>query len=83
MSTFNYRTLRKQDDLGSFYFEVHEVYYNPDGTVSLWTINPKVAFGSTKEELKESLERMLACLEAPLLEEFEDTLREVKNETKK
>ena len=83
MSTFNYRTLRKTDDLGNFYFEVHEVYYNPDRTSLSWTVNPQTAFGSTKEELKESLERMLACLEAPLLEEFEDTLREVTSETNK
>ena len=83
MSIFNYRTIRKQDALGDFYFEIHEVYYNAEGVIEGWTLNPSTPFGSTKEELKESLERMLISLKTPLLEEFEDTLREVtQNETK-
>lgn len=75
--TFNYRTLRKQDALGNYYFEIHEIYYNESKEIEGWTTNAKAPFGDTKEELKQSLERMLDSLEAPLLEEFENSLREV------
>jgi hypothetical protein len=77
MLTFNYRVLRKQDALGEYYFEIHEVYYNESKEIEGWTANAKSAFGSTKEELKTELEYMLSSLEAPILEEFESTLREV------
>jgi len=52
-------------------YEIHEVFYNDDGSIMGATASPTAPSGGTKEELRESLERMLKSLDFPTLN-YED-----------
>lgn len=55
--TWNYR-ICKRTYLSEDALEVHEVYYNPDGSIWAVTEEPVTAFGETLKELRSSLRRM-------------------------
>lgn len=57
--SWNYRIIRKIDDLNNPYCEIYEVYYNDKGEIVAHTLNPQLAFGDTPEELIEDLKLML------------------------
>lgn len=73
MSHWNHRVIKHVYDTPdgdqAVWYNIHEVYYNEDGTIWAHTENPTAGHGETIEELRESLERMLKCLEFPILEE--------------
>ena len=48
-------------------FGIHEVYYNDDGDVEGYTEQPVRVYGETLDELRETLERMLRCLDHPVI----------------
>lgn len=57
--TWNNRIFRKKHPQGDYY-EMHETFYGLDGPDSkTWTVDPKVPFGETVDELIECLEQML------------------------
>lgn len=64
---WNNRVVKKVDYFGEDYFEVHEVYYNKDGTIYAMTTNPIVPYGISVVELKETLERMIRASDKPFL----------------
>ena len=64
---WNHRIMKRTDQLGCPYYTIHEVYYT-DGQAESWTEQPVYPMGSTLEELREELERMLECFTEPPLD---------------
>ena len=67
---WTYRVMRHHKAAGEDeedWLAIHEVY-TLDSGVS-WTEKPITVEGATKEELRASLQRMLACLDRPVLDE--------------
>lgn len=63
--TWNHRVVRhKHGELA-----IHEAHYSPSRTKTpnLITQNPVAVWGSSKKELRETLERMLRALDTPVL----------------
>jgi hypothetical protein len=82
--TWNYRVFRireKSELHEEVYYEVREVYYNNKGHIETWTedgINP---FGETFLELQADICNMMDALDKPILEEIDDGVVEVKEES--
>ena len=70
MGYWNHRAIEKIDLFGEKYFEIHEVYYNADGTIHAMTTRAICPYGyENMEDLKETLQRMLrACDKEPLVD---------------
>lgn len=62
--SWNYRVMSLD---GGKSFEIHEVYYKPDGTPSAYTMNSVKPFGEDLRELRENLMWMLTALDKPVL----------------
>jgi len=69
MGYWNHRAVKKIDYFGEPYYEIHEVYYNDDHTIYAMTVNPISLYGESLEDLKVTLERMMRCIENPILDE--------------
>ncbi len=67
------------------YFEygIHEVWYNEENEVVLWTEDAVEPFGETLDELKQSIDWMRAACEKPVLIETELEAACKKRETNK
>ena len=66
-STWNHRVmLHKGADAGDDYYSIHEVHYD-DGRPVGYTEHGVDVGGNSVEELRVTLERMLRCLEQPVL----------------
>lgn len=72
MNTWNYRvvrTERRRPGGGEdFSYEVHEVYYDRNGTPTSATQDPVGPYGETLEELSRDLAQIQRALELPVLE---------------
>ena len=73
--TWNHRVMRSVKD-GETNFTIREVFYDrpfddEDPGIWGWTQDPIEPFGETLDELRTCLERMLACLDQPVLDEQE------------
>lgn len=64
---WNYRIFKKKL-AGQDVYEIHEVYYNSDGSIKGWTENPIIPTGETPEELKQDFSRQLLAFESSILE---------------
>jgi hypothetical protein len=72
MSHWNHRVIKSSHlEAGEMidYYAIHEVFYNDDGTIYSYTQNPVDVGGDNINELRETLERMLRCLDNPILEQ--------------
>lgn len=56
--SWNYRAIEKEYK-GEKYYEIHEVYYNDNGTIYAMSENPDVPYGETLDDLKWSLQHMI------------------------
>lgn len=66
--TWNYRIIKKKTEgFDEVYYEMHEVYYNDDGSIYALTENPIAPYGATIKELKQSLSYMQAAFEKKVL----------------
>jgi hypothetical protein len=55
--TWNYRIMRKKcEEGGQYYFAIHEVYYDKNGGVEVWTKNP--IFGGCQESPEELIKEL-------------------------
>jgi len=70
--TWNYRIIAHKDG-DSYYYEIHEVYYDKTGKPDGYTKNATVGSESI-EGIEWSLEKMKECLSKPILsaENFPD-----------
>jgi hypothetical protein len=70
---WNHRVVRREHDTldpdDRFSYQIHEAYYE-DGNRKPYaiTLDPVAAYGSTVEELREELERMLRAVKHPVLD---------------
>ena len=77
--SWNYRVMKKKIR-GEDVFEIHEVYYHPNGGIKAWTENPIIPYGETMEELREDILMQSRALEKPVLDY--DTLVAEHDETR-
>ena len=77
--SWNHRVVRRfypnthMDD--SILYEIHEVYYDKDGTIGSLTQEPISIMEETVDDLRKTVERLTKCLESPIIDY--DTLQEV------
>lgn len=73
---WNYRVYRRKinDDPGGapYFYSIHEAYYAEPEEVSSYSKNPIAPVASSLDELRWSLEKMLAALDKPVLDYEED-----------
>jgi hypothetical protein len=65
--TWNHRVVRHFSETEGEWLGIHEAFYGLDDKV-VWTNDPVGVTGGSIAELRETLERMLRCLDAPILE---------------
>lgn len=72
--SWNHRVMRRTHSFksdGKEYsedcYEIHEVYYDDNDNIEGFTEDAIAPCGETIEELREELQRMLDCLDEPLL----------------
>ena len=69
MNKWEYRVVRKESENGSDeWYSIQEVYFNENGTPMAQTIDLQVE-GDSISEMRKRLERMINCLEEPVLDE--------------
>lgn len=49
-------------------FQIHEVYYDEDGSPGTWTLNSKAPRGTSLDELREDFRLMTQAFERPVLD---------------
>lgn len=72
MAHWNHRVIRKKIQNGSEqedWYGIHEVYYDDDEEIEGVTEKAIAPGGSTLEELKNELQRMIKCLDKGILED--------------
>ena len=69
--SWNYRVIRREFENGEPQLAIHEVYYDENGAVRSWTLNPVVPAGETFEEFSEDLFFYRGAVGRPVLEEKE------------
>ena len=64
--TWNYRVLRHVEKAEEWY-QVHEVYYRENGSITSCSEEAIAPFGETVEELQEVIELMKAAFDKPAI----------------
>lgn len=72
--TWNYRIVHEVKTVRGITdetFSIHEVYYNDDGNIDLWSVDPIEPQGCSADDLMEDLCHMMEALTHPVLEKSE------------
>ena len=72
--TWNHRIIRRTNAPSidpEWNLQIHEVYYDKDGTITNWTSNAVAPLGEDIAELRIELTHFLEALDHPVLEEVE------------
>jgi len=64
--SFNHRVCHRPTVPGGGY-SIHEVYYDDDGDVTMYTENPIAAYGDLPDELEWELQRHIDAFNKPIL----------------
>jgi len=75
MGHWNHRVVKRivrEFDKDVEWFGIHECFYGPSDE-SGWTDEPITVEGESIDELREALERMLRCLDRPVIDGTKDT----------
>jgi hypothetical protein len=76
---WNHRVIRTYfPEFEEYGYQVHEVYYGVNGTITGYTEQPVTGYGETLEELRDDLTHQLAATQLPILEKSGKELIEVK-----
>ena len=67
MPYWNHRVVKEKYLNREELFSIRECHYNDDGTIYGYSKEARPAWGETIEELRWTLEHMLACLDKPIL----------------
>jgi hypothetical protein len=68
VSHWNHRVIRRVDpDPREEYCQIHEVYYEEDGSIRGWTENAVRPFGESRQDLVWEIEHYLIALKKPVL----------------
>lgn len=76
--TWNHRVFKRRnptplDDSDEYSYQIHECFYEDDGTINGYTVEGIAAYGSSLEELRANLQQMLdACDKQVLIYEEEE-----------
>ena len=65
--TWNHRLVRRSEN-GETWYGIHEAFYDKNKRVRAITKDPIDVIGESVEEVRETLQRMLRALEAPILD---------------
>lgn len=70
MTTWNYRVIKKncrrtQEET----YQIHEIYYNTDGSVDCWNETPVEPLGISEPGLRNDIRSFLGAFRLPVLEE--------------
>lgn len=70
MTTWNYRVLKKTCAYsGELTYQIHEVYYHPDGSIDCWNHKPVEPLGISEASLRNDIQSFLSAFRQPVLEE--------------
>lgn len=70
MTTWNYRVIRKTcPTSGDSTYQIHEVYYRPDGGIDCWTQEPVEPLGVSEAQLRNDVHAFLSAFRLPVLEQ--------------
>jgi hypothetical protein len=71
MSHWNHRVVKETFNKGKLneedWYSVREVFYNDDGSIYSYTIEPVDIAGNSIDDLREYLQWCLNCLDKPIL----------------
>lgn len=71
--SWNYRIVTLDNGVT---FGIHEVFYNFDGSIRMWTETSVKPFGDTPEDLREEVKYMMQAFDKPALTERDGKLLE-------
>jgi hypothetical protein len=71
ISHWNFRVVKHTNPNGYVSYSVHEIYYNVDGSIWLWSDKPESPHGEDLEDLNLSMELLFKALSAPVIN-YED-----------
>lgn len=80
--SWNNRVLVHEDSEGDYFFQIHEVYYNEDGSPRGYTARGTTPHGNSIEDIDWGLDMMKKCLNKPILwagDRFPEEFKEPKN----
>ena len=70
MTTWNYRVIKKTcSRTQEVTYQIHEVYYNPDGSIDCWNSTPVEPLGVSEANLRNDINAFLAAFREPAFEE--------------
>lgn len=69
MAYWNHRVLQRHDPIEGETYVIHEVYYNENDEITMWTENPVTVEAESVESLRFTLANMLGALNKPALRE--------------
>lgn len=70
MTTWNYRVIKKTcPHTQETTFQIHEVYYQPDGSIDCWNHTPVEPLGISEPSLRNDIQAFLAAFRLPVLQE--------------
>jgi len=67
MSTWNHRVVKTVYKDDYVYYGIREVFYNDDGSISGYTESAVNVMGEEIDDLRQTLEWMLSCLDKSVL----------------
>ena len=68
MKNWNYRIIKKNNH-GQTTFQIHEVFYRPDGQIDSWASEAVEPLGTSEAQLRKDIYSFLAAFQLPALEE--------------
>jgi hypothetical protein len=75
---WNHRIMAHNNGDNEVYFQIHEVYYDENGSPNSYTVNPVTIGGEDLESIEWTLNKMLESLNKPILSAGENFPNEYK-----
>lgn len=70
MTTWNYRVVKKIcAHTQEVTYQIHEIYYNDDGSIDCWSDTPVEPLGVSEPSLRNDIRSFLSAFRLPVLEE--------------
>lgn len=70
MTTWNYRVIKKSCPKSQeTTYQIHEIYYNDDGSIDCWNDTPVEPLGVSEPGLRNDIRAFLSAFRLPVLEE--------------
>ena len=66
--TWNYRIMKRRNEIGEYEFAVYEVYYDEGGNLCGWTENPLTPTCLSEDDLRHELTIMMEAFKKETLE---------------